>query len=73
MQNKRIKWQAVVIAASGIVSLGALASAIGQEQTATAKSGNMIVGQTITSTTPPLGPPTAIARPIVKAQRPNGF
>ena len=46
VQNQRIKWQAVVIAASGIVSLGALAAAIGQEQTVTAKSGNMSVGET---------------------------
>jgi len=73
MQNNRIKWQAVVIAASGVVPLGALAAAISQEQTAIAQSGDMIVGQTTTSTTPPLEPPTSVARPMMKAQRPNGF
>lgn len=73
VQNQRIKWQAVVIVVSGIVSLGALAAAIDQEQTATARSGNMSVGETTTSTTPPVGPPTAVARPIMKAQRPSGY
>ena len=73
VQNQRIKWQAVVIAASGIVSLGALAAAIGQEQTVTAKSGNMSVGETTTSTTPPVVPATVVARPIMKAERPRGF
>ena len=73
VQNQRIKWQAVVIAASGIFSLGALAAAIGQEQTVTAKSGNMSVGETTTSTTPPVVPATVVARPIMKAERPRGF
>jgi hypothetical protein len=62
-----------VIAASGIVFLAALAEAIDQEQTATARSGKMSVGETTTSTTPPVGPPTAVARPIMKAQRPRGY
>ena len=73
MQNQRIKWQAIAIAASGIVTLGALAAAIGQEQTATAKSGNMNVGQTTTSTTPAMEPVTSIASPTMKAPRPKGF
>ncbi|PXX01557.1 hypothetical protein C8E89_12843 [Mycolicibacterium moriokaense] len=41
MENQRLKWQAVVIAASVLVVLGALATAIDQEQTAAAGSGNM--------------------------------
>jgi hypothetical protein len=73
VQNQRIKWQAGLIAASAVVSLAALAAAIDQEQTATAQSGNMSVGETTTSTTPPMGPPTAVARPIMKAQRPRGY
>jgi hypothetical protein len=73
VQNQRIKWQALVIAASGIVTLGALAAAIGQQQTATAVAGHMNIGGTTTSTTPPMTEPTAIAHPIMKAQRPKGF
>jgi hypothetical protein len=73
MQIQRIKWQAIVIAASGIVTLGALAAAIGQEQTATAKSGSMNVGQTTTSTTPVVQPIISIAKPTMKAPRPKGF
>ncbi len=73
MLNHRLKWQAIAIAASGIVTVGALAAAIGQEQTATAASGIMNIGGTTTSTTPAPAPPVAIAGPTMKAPRPKGF
>jgi len=73
MQNQRIKWQAIVIAASGIVTLGALAAVIDQEQTATVTAGPMNIGGTTTSTTPPAVPATVTASPTLKAQRPHGF
>ena len=72
MQNRWLKWQAAAMAASGIVTLGALAAAIGQEPTANAIS-PMSVGGTTTSTTPAPTPPTGLAAPGVKAQRPRGF
>ena len=73
MLNQRLKWQVIAIAASGIVTVGALAAAIGQEQTAVVESGNMNVGGTTTSTTPPVVPATAKASPTMKAPRPKGF
>jgi hypothetical protein len=66
------KWQAAAIAASAIVTVGAIAAAIGQEHTTTAASG-MSIGQTMTSTTPPTTPPVTLASPMVKAPKPKGF
>ena len=73
MHNQRIKWQAMVIAASGMVTLGAIAAAIGQGETVTVQSGGMNVGQTTTPTTPAIVPATSIASPTMKAPRPKGF
>jgi hypothetical protein len=73
MQNQKLTWQAAAIAASGIVTLGALAAPLGQEHTATAKSGSMSIGETTTSTTPAPIPPTTLASPAMKAPRPKGF
>ena len=71
MRNRQLKWQAAAIAASGIVTLGALAAAVtGQEQKATAV-GVMSIGQTTTSTTP--GAPITAAKPGLKATKPKGF
>jgi hypothetical protein len=72
VQNQRLKWQAVVIAASALVALGALAAAIDQEQTAAVGSGVMNIGGTTTSTTPPVVPPP-MASPTMKAPRPKGL
>jgi hypothetical protein len=72
MQNRWLKWQAAAIAASGIVTLGALAAATGQEPKAIAIA-PMFVGGTTTSTTPAPSPPTGLAAPTMKAQRPRGF
>ncbi|MDT5045480.1 MAG: hypothetical protein QOG75_1333, partial [Mycobacterium sp.] len=73
MLNQRLKWQAIAIAASGIVTVGALAAAVGQEQTATAASGNMNIAGTTTSTTPAPAPPVAIASPTMKSPGPRAF
>ena len=43
MQNRKIKWHAAAIAAIGVVTLGALAAAVGQQQTASA-TGTMSIG-----------------------------
>ena len=72
MQNRWLKWQAAAIAASGIVTLGALAAATGQEPKAIAIA-PMFVGGTTTSTTPAPIPPIGQASPGMKAQRPRGF
>jgi len=72
MQNRKLKWHAAAIAAIGVVTLGALAAAIGQEQTATA-TGNMSIGGTTTSTTAATTPATVSAAPTMKATKPHGF
>ena len=60
-----------VIASSGVLTMGALAMAIGQEQagpatlTGSGMSG-MTVGVTSTQTTPPTAPETPIATPALK-------
>jgi hypothetical protein len=73
VQNQRLRWQAIAISVSGIVTVGALVVAIGQEQTVTAASGIMNIGGTTRSTTPPPTPSVAIASPTMKAPRPKGF
>jgi hypothetical protein len=72
--HQRVKWQFAVIAASTIVSMGAVAAAVlGQEETAPVAGGQMNIGQTTTSTTAPAAIATSFARPTMKAARPNGF
>ena len=72
MQNRKLKCHAAAIAAIGLVTLGALAAAIGQQQTATA-TGKMSIGGTTTSTTAASTPATMSAAPTMKATKPNGF
>ncbi len=72
MENQTLKWRVAAIAASGIVAFGALAAAIGQEQTTTA-TGTMSTGGTTTSTTPGLTLQTPLAVPTMKATKPKGF
>jgi hypothetical protein len=73
MQNRKLKWHAAAIAAVGVVTLGALATAIGQEQTATAMTGLMSFGQTATAGPAASTPPTTLAAPTMKAKPPKGF
>ena len=72
MESQTLKWRVAAIAASGIAVLGALAAAMGQEQTTTA-TGTMSTGATTTSSTPALTPQTTLATPPVKATKPKGF
>jgi len=72
MQNRKLKWHAIAIAAIGVVTLGALTAAIGQERTATA-TGTMSIGGTTTSTTAATTPATMRAAPTMKATKPRGF
>ncbi len=73
MQNRWLKRQATAIALSGVVIMGSLTAVIGQEHAATAMSGLMSLGQTITRATPASTPPTTVAAPTMKATKPKGF
>ena len=59
-----------VIAGSGVLTMGALAMAIGQEHaapsTVTGLDSGMTVGATSTQTTPPTVPETSMAVPAIK-------
>ncbi len=72
MESQTLKWRVAAIAASVIVALGALAAAIGQEQTTTA-TGTMSFGGTTTSSTPAVTPQVTLAVPTMKATKPKGF
>jgi hypothetical protein len=63
----------VVIAASVAVVVGALAGAMGQEQTGTVAQGSMSVGQTSTTTTAPTTIPVPVASPVLKASLAKGY
>ncbi|MDT5287564.1 MAG: hypothetical protein QOF88_2453 [Mycobacterium sp.] len=63
----------VVIAASIAVIVGALAGAMGQEQTGTVAKGSMSVGQTSSTTTAPTTIPVPVASPVLKASLPKGY
>ncbi|MCU1696670.1 MAG: hypothetical protein JWR34_2733 [Mycobacterium sp.] len=63
----------VVIAASAAVIVGALAGAMGQEQTGTVATGSMSMGQTSTTTTAPTTIPVPVASPVLKASLPKGY
>jgi hypothetical protein len=64
---------AAVIAASGVVTLGALVVAISQQHEATPTASTMTTGATTSSVTPAPQAPIAVASPTMKAQRPKGF
>jgi len=61
------------IAASVAVIVGALAGAMGQEQTGTVAQGSMSVGQTSSTTTAPTTIPVPVASPVLKASLPKGY
>jgi hypothetical protein len=63
----------VAVVGGGVIAMGALFAAIGQEQTgqeSVAKSSNMNVGSTTTVTTPPLVEATTMAAPAMKGPAP---
>jgi pseudouridine-5'-phosphate glycosidase len=61
------------MAASVAVIGGALAGAMGQEQTETVATGSMSVGQTSSTTTAPTTIPVPVASPVLKASLPKGY
>jgi hypothetical protein len=70
--NKRsnVKMLAAVIGASAVVAMGALTTAIAQEQATPTMvtSSGMTMGATTKQSTPPSVPETSIAVPTVKAE-----
>ena len=72
--HQRVKLQIAVIAASAIAVMGAVAAAVlGQEVASPVAGGQMLTGQTTTSTIAPAAIGTSFASPTMKAARPNGF
>ena len=71
------KTRAILVAGAGLVAAGAFATALGHEtESGTApivSSGEITLGITETTTTPPTAVPIAIASPTVKAAVPCGF
>jgi uncharacterized protein involved in type VI secretion and phage assembly len=79
-QQKIVKPLLALIAASAIVVMTALAVALKEEQTdsgtgtvATEAAGQMTLGATATTTTPPTAFPTPVAKPTMTATVPKGF
>jgi hypothetical protein len=63
----------VAVIGGGVIAIGALSAAIGQEQAgqeSVAKSSSMNVGSTTTETTPPLVEATTMAAPAMKGPAP---
>ncbi len=71
------KMRAILVAGAALVAAGAFATALGQEtESGTApivSSGEITLGVTETTTTPPTVVPIAIASPTLKAAVPCGF
>ena len=79
-QQKTVKLLSALIAASAIVVMAVLAVALNEKQAgtgtgtiATEAVGRITLGATATTTTPPKAPPTAVAKPTMKAAVPSGF
>jgi hypothetical protein len=72
-RHQRVKLPTLVIAASALVVVGALAGAVGQEQTGTVAGGAMTLGATTTTTVAPTTIPIAAAHPTLKAVLPKGY
>ena len=63
------RYNAKLIGGSGVIAMGALSMAFGQEhagQKSVAKSSSMNVGSTTTETTPPLVEATTLAAPTLR-------
>jgi hypothetical protein len=72
-QMKNVKILSAVIGGSAIVAMGALSTAIGQQQAGPdtlAKSTTMSLGATSTPTTPPTVEATSMAVPTIKGPAP---
>ena len=72
-KRNNTKLLVALIGGSGVIAMGALSAAFGQEQTGqewVAKSSNMNVGATTTETTPPLVEATTMAAPAMKGPAP---
>jgi hypothetical protein len=68
-KRNNTKLLVALIGGSGVIAMGALSAAFGQEQTgeeSVAKSSSMNVGSTTTVTTPPLVEATTMAAPALK-------
>jgi hypothetical protein len=64
-----VKLLVALIGGSGVIAVGALSMAFGQEQAgqvSVAKSSGMNIGSTTTETTPGLVPATTMAQPAMK-------
>jgi hypothetical protein len=71
-RHPSVKMPTLVIAASAVVSVGALAAAaVGHEQTVA--GGGMSIGATTTTTVAPTTIPIAVAHPVLKASLPKGY
>ena len=78
VRRGRVKVIAAVIGGSAVVAMGALSVALHEEQApgasggvatgATFIQGSMTMGDTATTTTPPVAPETSVAVPPVKAK-----
>ncbi|MDT5160000.1 MAG: hypothetical protein QOG37_1887 [Mycobacterium sp.] len=68
-----VKLLVALIGGSGVIAVGALSMAFGQEQAgqvSVAKSSGMNIGSTSTETTPALVPATTMAQPAMKGPAP---
>jgi hypothetical protein len=68
-KRNNTKLLVAVIGGSGVIAMGALFVAVGQEQAgqeSVAKSSSMNIGSTTTETTPPLVEATTMAAPALK-------
>jgi hypothetical protein len=68
-KRNNTKLLVALIGGSGVIAMGALSAAFGQEQTgqeSVAKGSSMNVGSTTTVTTPPLVEATTMAAPAIK-------
>ena len=71
------KIRAILVAGAALVAAGAFATALGEETVSgsapNVSSGEMTLGDTATTTTPPTAVPIPIASPTVRATVPCGF
>ena len=72
------KMRAILVAGAALVAAGAFATALGEETASggtapIVSSGQMTLGSTATTTTPPTAVPIPMASPAQKATVPCGF
>ncbi|WP_101946663.1 hypothetical protein [Mycobacterium sp. 3519A] len=77
--QQSIKMRTTLVAGAALIAAGAFTMAMGEEKAAgpttvpIVSSGEMTLGDTATTTTPPTVAPVAIATPAEKATVPCGF